>query len=302
MPGAASRDSRLHPSLLERVLERLGFASAPAPDFAGLRAVYGAWCARVPFDNVRKMIALRTGATGPLSGADATDFLTAWLEHGTGGTCWPSSNGLYALLEALEFPVRRVAASMRDTGTRSHGSVKARYDGRDWLVDSSMLTREPLPLGDALHFHRDPLGPVEIEPAAPGEEGTHVLWFDNPAAPDAWLACRLLDDPVGLEFYRHRYEIARTESPFNGMVVARLSRPAESVVLRGPKFSRRTAEGFSLVSLERADVCRTLIEELGMSEAIVDAWCRCGGLEASFEPPPAIPSPPMAPKPPPSRR
>jgi len=300
MARAIPHDTRLHPSLVERVLNRLGFTSQPAPDFAGLRAVYAAWCANVPFDNVRKMVALRTGATGPLPGADATEFLTAWLEHGTGGTCWPSSNGLYALLEALEFPVRRVAASMRDTGVRSHATVKARYDGTDWIVDSSMLTREPLPLGGEVHFHRDPLGPVEIEPAAPGSEGTHVLWFDNPAQPDVWLPCRLLDDPVSLEFYQQRYEVARTESPFNGIVVARVSRPDESHVLRGTKLSRRTHEAFTMVELAPDDVCRALIEEIGISEAMVDAWRRSGGLEDSLAPQP--PGPVFETKLPPSRR
>jgi N-hydroxyarylamine O-acetyltransferase len=287
-------------SLVERTLERLGFTTSPTPDLDGLRVVYGAWCARVPFDNVRKLVALRTGDPRPLPGGEAADFLGHWLEHGTGGTCWPSSNGLYALLEALGFPVRRVAASMRDTGVRSHGSVKARLDGRDWLVDSSMLTLEPLPLGDTLHLRSHPIVPVEIEPAAAGEDGTHVLWFDNPAQPDTWLPCRLLDDPVGLEFYLDRYERSRTDSPFNGIVVARVTRPEESRVLRGRKFSRRTRDGFAMTELGPVDVSRTLIEEIGISEAMVNAWRRCGGLDASFAPPP--PAPPMETRLPPSRR
>jgi hypothetical protein len=40
--------------------------------------------ARVPFDNVRKMIALRSAGHTPLPGGDAVEFFENWLEHGTG--------------------------------------------------------------------------------------------------------------------------------------------------------------------------------------------------------------------------
>ena len=47
------------PSLRERVLERLGFSSAPPINLEGLRALYRAWCRHTTFDNLRKMTALR---------------------------------------------------------------------------------------------------------------------------------------------------------------------------------------------------------------------------------------------------
>ena len=58
----SDRDGVLPASLIDRVLERLGFGTPPAIDLDGLSGLYAAWCARVPFDNVRKIIALRTGA------------------------------------------------------------------------------------------------------------------------------------------------------------------------------------------------------------------------------------------------
>jgi len=117
-------------SLRDRVLTRLGFDTAPAPDLAGLGALYAAWCARVPFDNVRKMIALRTPGAA-LPGITAEDFFEEWMRHGAGGTCWPSSHALCGLLASCGFDARRVVASMRDTGTGSHGTVKVRVEGRD---------------------------------------------------------------------------------------------------------------------------------------------------------------------------
>ena len=46
----------LTPQLLEAVLAKLGFSDRPPPTLEGLRQVYAAWCRRVPFDNVRKLI------------------------------------------------------------------------------------------------------------------------------------------------------------------------------------------------------------------------------------------------------
>src|SRR5215510_10126467 len=52
--------------LLERVLCRLGLAGRPAPTLDGLQTLYAAWCRKVPFDNVRKLIHLHGHAPGPL--------------------------------------------------------------------------------------------------------------------------------------------------------------------------------------------------------------------------------------------
>ena len=60
----------------------------PAPDLAGLRTVYAAWCGAVSFDNVLKLIHTAEERPGPLPGSTAESFFAAWLEHGTGGTCW----------------------------------------------------------------------------------------------------------------------------------------------------------------------------------------------------------------------
>ena len=55
--------------LFENVLLRLGFSQRPTPTLDGLCALYGAWCQRVPFDNVRKLIHVRAGENGPLPGS-----------------------------------------------------------------------------------------------------------------------------------------------------------------------------------------------------------------------------------------
>lgn len=93
-------------------------------DADGLRRIYQAWCRSVPFDNVRKLIVLHGDPGAPLPGMDAEEFFTAWLQHGCGGTCWPSATALHALLAAVGFDPRLVAASMGDAGVPMHGTER----------------------------------------------------------------------------------------------------------------------------------------------------------------------------------
>src|SRR5262249_21373960 len=104
---SSQRDSLLPPSLLERVLESLSFTERPAPSRGGLRAISAAWCQHIPFDTVRKLIHVRAGNPGPLPGHNSTDFFEAWLQHGTGGTCWAGAGPLQSFLGSLGFDAVR---------------------------------------------------------------------------------------------------------------------------------------------------------------------------------------------------
>lgn len=95
--------------LAGEVWERLAL-EPPAVDAEGLRAVYRAWCDRVSFDNLQKLVALREERR-PLPGDDADEFFGNWLQDGTGATCWASSNALYHLLRHLGFDVTRLTVT-----------------------------------------------------------------------------------------------------------------------------------------------------------------------------------------------
>ena len=270
----------LSANLRGRVAARLDLDATLPLDLVGLRRLYAAWCRNVPFDNVRKLIALRTGDTGDLPGGDAEDFLENFLRHGTGGTCWSSSNALFELVASYGFNARRVAGSMRDLGVPGHGSVKVRIDDADWLVDSSMLMMYPIPIGDVLHVDRHPVFGVEVEPI----DGTHVLWFDTPPY-DEYFPCRLLLDPVDHAFYLERYEISRTKGPFNHHLSVRYNRGDARTVLQGHTRHRKTTAGVQSDALTRDELCAALRDDVGMSEDIVSQWATCGALDAAFEPP-----------------
>jgi N-hydroxyarylamine O-acetyltransferase len=253
------------PALLERTFTRLGLSAKPKPDLAGLEALYAAWCRHVPFDNLRKRIALASGTSDPLPGGSPDDFLAAWLAHGTGGTCWPSSNGLHALVAACGFDVRRISASMFDRNDHNHGSLVVRLDGREWLVDSSIECGFLIPLernssrtlGDAIH-------PIRIEPSEPGL----LLHWGRAGATDT-MPCRLMQDPVDEAFYLERYEISRGYSVFNTALYARRNFPDKLVSFVGRTRFEKTLAGVTLRELADAELREALVGEMGYSAAIV---------------------------------
>lgn len=265
-----------------RVAQRLGLDARLPTDILGLNTLYAAWCSNVPFDNVRKLIALRTGDSGPLPGSDPTDFLENFLEHGTGGTCWSSSNALFEMVVGYGFDARRVAGSMRDLGVPGHGSVKVKVNGMDWMVDSSMLTMFPIPLTNELYVYRDERFGVEVEPTP---EGSHLVWFNTPPYDD-YFPCRLLIDPVTYEFYLERYEISRTNGPFNHHISIRYNRGDARTVLQGPTRHRTTdATGLVSTPLDRKALLTEMREVVGMSKEILKRWEDCGALDAQYEEP-----------------
>jgi hypothetical protein len=73
----SSKTEELSIDLLERVLMRLGLSNRPAPTLDGLQTLYAAWCRKVPFDNVRKLIHIHNHDPGPLPGDDSADFFDA---------------------------------------------------------------------------------------------------------------------------------------------------------------------------------------------------------------------------------
>lgn len=201
--------------LLEAVLERLGLEQAPSPDEAGLAELYRLWCRSVPFDNTLKLIALRgdrAGSSPALPGMDAEEFFRSWLQHGTGGTCFPSANALRALASACGFDSRLVAGSMADVGEPTHGTTVVTVGEGEWLADTSMLTDEPVRLSqDAATV----LGhPVFAATAEPVQEGW-LFQFSMPYA-DMTMPCRTITpDAVDHSFFVERFEISRDSSPFN---------------------------------------------------------------------------------------
>lgn len=255
------------PDLRDLVLERLGFAGPPVVDRSGLTDLYTAWCRNVPFDNLRKLIALASGESGPFPGDDATDFFDHWLRHGTGGTCWPSSNALVALLDGCGFTVRRVAGSMMETGHLSHGSAIATVDSTDFVVDSSMLSDTPLEVTTEPSSVEHLVHPMAVEPV----DGTFRFRFRMSFEPEGTsMFWRLMLDPADVDTYATRYEASREMSPFNDGRVARRNDDDGVTMLAKDTVVTRTSERFEVAPIEDADTLdHFLVEQFGVSDEVI---------------------------------
>lgn len=257
---------RILPETARRVLERLGFSAPPAVTWEGLDRLYRSWCRLVPFDNARKRLALLARDRSPLPGGLAEDYFEAWLRDGTGGTCWPSSNALYALLKVCGFDARRIAGSMGDRDELNHASVVVRLAGQEYLADASMLTEAVVPVArDEKLEIDDPLHPVRVEPAAAG----WLVHWANPTARDT-IPCRLGEQAVDHLFCLERYELTRSDSPFNDRLYARRNRERSVLTLDGlTRFAKSPArvERNVLTPEEAADVLRS---EWGFSPEFVN--------------------------------
>ncbi|MDZ4827810.1 MAG: hypothetical protein SGJ13_15305 [Actinomycetota bacterium] len=196
---------------VEAVLARLG-VDGVEPDRVGLDAVYLAWCHHVPFDNLVKRVDLVAQASR-FRNDEPEAFFALWLAHGCGGTCWPSSRALGALLHTLGFEVRLGSAAMMDEivgPIHSHGTVLARVGGEVLWVDSSMLTDAPVLLVAGEHTALEhPVRPVRVEPV---DDRWRVRWRSGGL--DMELGCLLLADDVDGAHYSARYEWSRENSPF----------------------------------------------------------------------------------------
>lgn len=254
--------------LFENVLLKLGFSQRPAPTLEGLRALYGAWCRHIPFDNVRKLIHVRAGESGPLPGSAARDFFEVWLRHGTGGTCWSGAGAFHALAASLGFAAERGIATMLvyPDLPPNHGSVRVTLEEKHYLVDCSMLHGEPLPLDE--HAETRVTHPAWGATCTPRDGRFHVTW--RPLNYLQGLVCRFESFGATAAEYEQRYEATRGWSPFNYQVVARGNRGDE---VTGVAFGRGVtlhADGSTTdESIGHREAQRRLVELLGMSEEIV---------------------------------
>jgi hypothetical protein len=158
----------LAPGLVHAVLLGLGLEGAPETNLGGLRRLYGAWCAKVSFDNLLKLLHVTERWPGRRPGSTGTDFFRDWIEYRTGGTCWAGNGALFELCRALGFRVERAFATMlpspdtpgphrglpgqrRDGSGATHsrggpnqGSVIATLPEGRFVADASILSGAPL--------------------------------------------------------------------------------------------------------------------------------------------------------------
>lgn len=251
--------------LVDTVLARLG-VERPSLDLAGLRVVYSAWCGSVPFENTLKLIHIAEEQPGPLPGSTTESFFDAWLEHGTGGTCWAGNSALHDLLAALGFAVERAIATMLPTPDirgPNHGSVVVSLDGDRWIADASILSGEPIRIAVPREIDRS-LSPPRFDLV----DGKPAVFWRILRAPDGF-PCRI--DRIGAD--RSEFDLLHQRtaawSPFNYQLSARLTRANVSFgVEAGQRFLIHPDGTFDASPLEGEERLRFLVEHMGIAEAI----------------------------------
>lgn len=259
--------SCLKNELLEQVLARLGFSHRPDPAPETLRSLYSAWCQRVPFDNVQKLIYIRAGHSGPFPGTTAEDFFQSWLKHGTGGTCWAGAGACQALLQSLGFDaVRGIATMMAGPNLPpNHGTVQVTFGQERYLVDCSILHGEPLPLDENTETHVEhPAWGVRCRK----REGRWHVAF-RPLHKVDGFECRLECFGAGASEFATNYEKTRLWSPFNYEVHVRSNRSNRVIgAAFGHAVSLHSDGSVSSKPMGHVERVRLLVEEIGMSEEI----------------------------------
>ena len=241
-------------------------------DEHGMRSVYAAWCAHVPFDNLQKLAWL-ADKRGPMPGDDAVAFFEDFLAHGTGGTCWGSSGALHALLRALGFDARRAAGTMMlespDPARRlNHGTVIVHLHGARWLLDTHVLTDAPLRMPEGGEI-TSVEGVAGVRAQRSEEFGGIRVRFDPNNGRWPEMSCLVEREEVDDAFCTERHLGSETSGPFNAFAyVRRHHRGALVFVGLG---TRRDLEGAGVRAITLADRAArdAHLRELGYSAEIV---------------------------------
>lgn len=270
--------TKISTDLKTKVLTQLGFSEPIIPNIQNLQRIYSSWCYHIPFDNLRKMIALKSSNSQKLPGLDAYDFFENWLENGAGATCWPMANALYELLISIGFDAKRITGNMRDLGVVNHGSLVVFLGGQSYLVEASLLLNKIFILDQETKIDNDIILPTEIEK----EGDSHLLWLVTPPGTEFYY-CRIDSKPVDYSDFENGYEASRILSIFNKRLYVRRNYLGKLVILWGNAYYSKTMNGIEYRELTRDEIRRTLQKEIGISEKLVNEWVNSGGLEASLE-------------------
>lgn len=253
-------------SAARRYLDHLGVARRP-PSVAALTELVTAHLARVPFENVSKIIIAARGVPPGLP--DHDHFLDDMESDGLGGTCYVVNPFLGDLLRTLGYEIELRGADMDQPDVHVVNVVM--LEGAPWLVDVGYGAPffAPLPLAEA--------GPVVVT----GDGFTYVLHPQDTHGRSR-LEQRRDDEVV------HGYVVtpgARTLQDFEEIVVDsyRLDssflkqlrimrhRPGRSASLRGSQ-AHLTVDGQQrkLDLMDRAALRRFVTEEFGIAVGPLD--------------------------------
>ncbi|WP_417311865.1 arylamine N-acetyltransferase family protein [Ectopseudomonas khazarica] len=248
---------------LQRYLERLGYASAPAATLDNLRELQRRHTAEFAFETLSTMLRVPV----EVEPAAIQDKL---LHQGRGGYCFELNRLFLLLLQALGFDARGLTGRVVMGGpedalpARTHMLVLVTLEGVRYITDvgfGGMVPTGPLLLDS------------EAEQATPHEayrlsyvDGTYTL---RARVADSWRAMYVFDLQAVADIdyvVGNWYVCTHPDSPFLGQMIAARTGPGLRKTLNNGSFAiHRLGQASERVQLDSVDeVLRVLRDEFGI--------------------------------------
>lgn len=248
---------------LQRYLERLGYASAPAATLDNLRELQRRHTTEFAFETLSTMLRV------PVE-VEPAAIQEKLLHQGRGGYCFELNRLFLLLLQALGFDARGLTGRVVMGGpedalpARTHMLVLVTLDGVRYITDvgfGGMVPTGPLLLDS------------EAEQATPHEayrlsyvDGTYTL---RARVADSWRAMYVFDLQAVADIdyvVGNWYVCTHPDSPFLGQMIAARTGPGLRKTLNNGSFAiHRLGQASERVQLESVDeVLRVLRDEFGI--------------------------------------
>ena len=167
--------------------------------------------ARLPYENLTKIIRSSRNGKGPAARRLPARVLADHRELGTGGTCFSLTAALLHLVRSLGFKAHPILAD-RHYGADTHSALLVRIRGRPHLLDPGYLVVDPIPLDECRDVEVETLfNHLVLSPESPGrvrlytrQQGgqSHRLTFKtSPADPGQFL--KAWDDSFSWKMMTH---------------------------------------------------------------------------------------------------
>ena len=240
---------------LDAYLERIGYRGPVEPTRGVLDELHLGHVTRIPFENLDILL-------GRPIKLDLESLQRKLVQGRRGGYCFEHNTLFAAALEAIGFPVTRLAARVRfgtrGVTARTHMTLRVEADGERWLADvgfgaGSILRSIPIEPGrDVDQFGWrfrlvDEWESRVLQARRPnGWADLYVFTFEPQHAVDYELA--------------NHYTSTHPSSPFTRTLTAQLSAPERSLILRGRKLIEETPVGQSVSEIGEDELLGVLAE------------------------------------------
>ena len=177
-PGARwGRSNRPRAGLLDRVLDRWGFARPEAPTREALEALHQAYLDHVPFENATKLLKVARAGTAGGAMRGPVEFWEEHLRLGSGGTCFSSTAAYQFLLRYLGFSSRLLFCQLPASEPEAHTALLVTMEEKPFLVDVGYALPAPVPLPNGgPERHATPYYDIEVRR---GVEEEYLLFSED---------------------------------------------------------------------------------------------------------------------------